>query len=256
MDFNQFLAAVEQGTLRLSFTSLSKLLESPRHFVEYYTSSSIFSSPALEYGTLVHTLILEPNEFDNRYIIEPVFDKRTKAGKEEYQRFIEEAGDKKTISQQLFDEAQKAVDAFKSNKNAVGLLVGCDALECKVEFKYSGLTIKGIVDGHSNNGNYCFDLKTTQDCNPKNFKWSVLKYRYHLQAAIYTLGTGIDDFYIVAVEKSGHTAVFQISEQLLSEGRALLDKCCALYRSLAFSNNPERWMQSYWNVENDGIFIL
>ena len=48
-------------------------------------------------GRLQHCLFLEPHVFDDEFIIAPKINKRTKAGKEEYEDFVATAGDRSVI---------------------------------------------------------------------------------------------------------------------------------------------------------------
>lgn len=45
-------------------------------------------TPALAFGTALHTQVLEPNEFTNRYAVAPDCDRRTTAGKAVYEAFV------------------------------------------------------------------------------------------------------------------------------------------------------------------------
>ena len=45
-------------------------------------------TPALLEGRVQHTVFLEHHKFDEEFIIMPKFDRRTKAGKEEYEDFM------------------------------------------------------------------------------------------------------------------------------------------------------------------------
>ena len=46
---------------------------------------------ALDMGSALHCLLLEPDEFDKRFIVAPAFNRRTTQGKTEEQTFIDEA---------------------------------------------------------------------------------------------------------------------------------------------------------------------
>lgn len=45
---------------------------------------------ALDMGTALHCLLLEPEEFDKRFIIAPAFNRRTNDGKADEQRFLKD----------------------------------------------------------------------------------------------------------------------------------------------------------------------
>ena len=248
-DYKEFLKAVKSKDLRLSFTSLNKLQKSPRHFLEHYTKE-FKPSQSMVFGSLVHCLVLEPETFEQRYIISPTFDKRTKAGKQGYKDFLTLSEGLEVVSEKEYKEALFAIEGLKSCKPALELLRDATETEKKIRFKYKGLTISGIVDGL--NPNFRFDLKTTQDASPKNFKWSVRKYCYHLQAAIYTYENK-EPFYIIALEKSGNCAVYELSENLINSGRVLFEDLITKYKKCSFL---ECWNQSYSFSAPDGVHIL
>lgn len=54
-------------------------------------------TPALIFGSALHTSVLEPNEFDKRYAVAPECDRRTKDGKAVYEDFVYRAGNKRVL---------------------------------------------------------------------------------------------------------------------------------------------------------------
>lgn len=48
---------------------------------------------ALDMGTALHCLLLEPREFDKRFIVSPKFDRRTKQGKADEEAFLRDVAD-------------------------------------------------------------------------------------------------------------------------------------------------------------------
>ena len=71
----------------LSFSSLKEFIRSPRHYVNYLTRERK-QTEAMLFGAICHKLILEPQDFEKEYIIEPEFNKRTNQGKDDYAAFI------------------------------------------------------------------------------------------------------------------------------------------------------------------------
>ena len=60
-------------------------------------------SPALLEGRVQHTVFLEHHKFDDEFIIQPNVDRRTKAGKADYEDFLTTVGNRTPISQDLYD---------------------------------------------------------------------------------------------------------------------------------------------------------
>jgi len=73
---------------RLSSSAIKQLAISAKHYKVNYIDSESKDTPAKKLGRLFHKAMLEPEEFRDRFIVEPKFDKRTKIGKQGYADFI------------------------------------------------------------------------------------------------------------------------------------------------------------------------
>lgn len=164
-------------------------------------------TPALLFGSAVHKLILEPNTFNKEYAVFADYDKRTKNGKEMYKKFLDRLNGRKEITESDLMVMQTMRDVVMSHPKARMLLTGG-----KTETSYywidprTGTLCKCRPD--KVNRGYIIDLKTTSDASPEGFEKSMMKYRYHVQAAWYLRGyeaaTGIkpEGFIFIAVEKN------------------------------------------------------
>ena len=87
-----------------------------------------------------------------------------------------------------------------------------------------GVDFKGVADRITNGA--IWDLKTCQDASPDAFSKIVANYKYHLQAAVYSLLTGRDDFQWLAVEKAPpyNSAVYKLAPASLVKAKADLTK--------------------------------
>lgn len=243
MDYSQFQAAVKEQTLRLSYSSLKNLLDSPKHFLDYFTQPRK-ESEAMKLGTLVHCLILEPAKFTERYFIADKPDQRTKIGKESWALSLELAGDKILISGELYEQAESMANAVESHFEH-HLFEDVTDFEKPFSIEYRGHKIQGIVDAI---GSVIIDLKTTANANPKKFKWSFFDFRYHVQAAIYTLAFPERPYYIFAVDANCHVSVHEVSQETIALGMQLFNQALDQYETCEFLDG--------WNTSYDGINIL
>jgi len=140
-------------------------------------------SRSMELGTLIHSLVLE-GRVD--YAVGPEVDRRTKAGKEEWQLFCEENIGKTIVTR---DEAAVITGCFKACEP---LMEHCayedDDIETSIFWERDGVKCKGRPDMIAQiNGETCLvDLKTTNDI--RNFDSSFNRFRYDIQAAWYQYG--------------------------------------------------------------------
>src|SRR6478609_9326519 len=64
----------------INASGLKRILRSPAHFQASLTEPEE-PTESLEYGKLLHFIVLEPELFEARCVVQPKFDLRTKVGK-------------------------------------------------------------------------------------------------------------------------------------------------------------------------------
>lgn len=234
----------------ISSSAIIKVLRSPLHYFAEYVTREVerTETPSMRFGTAVHTAVLEPETWEERYIVAPDVDRRTKAGKEAWAAFVEEAGSREVITS---EEAAKAhaMAAVVLEHPAAGPLLRGDFVEPEREASYfwrdpdTGLECRCRPD--SFDGEVIVDLKTTTDASPSGFAKSVANYGYHVQAAWYRRGvaavTGrMPRHVIVAVETSAPyaVAVYELDALALEEGDRL---CQRAITTIAECQRAGRW---------------
>lgn len=171
----------------VSKSDLDLINRSPAHY-RYVKDNPGVQTAAMLLGSVLHKLVLEPETFDAEYAVCPAVDRRTKAGKEVYQAFINSLHEGvEVITDDVYKAAQSMSAAVKSHPIAAKLLQGGQAessyfweengVECKCRPDYLRTDIKCVID-----------LKTTQNASPESFVRSAYDYRYHVQAAWYLRG--------------------------------------------------------------------
>jgi exodeoxyribonuclease VIII len=85
-----------------SLPSISKsgldLIHRAPALYRYRRANPTPQTPAMRWGTLVHTAILEPETMADTYVTAPAVDRRTKEGKAAYEAFLAEWGSKEVIT--------------------------------------------------------------------------------------------------------------------------------------------------------------
>lgn len=144
-------------------------------------------TPAMEFGTAFHTMILEPNLFGDRYFVLPqkVYKKDNPELYAKNKELEEEAEttSKKVLSQKDFQTLYNMEVSLFHNERASQLLSG--AIYESSYFwldEHSGLMVKSRPD--ILHPNLYVDLKTTDDASPEGFQRSMVKGGYHIQAAM------------------------------------------------------------------------
>jgi len=130
--------------------------------------------------------------------------------------------------------------AFLQNDRCVSFLKGSEVEVPAIEM-VQGLPVRGKAD-ILKKGEYIADVKTTmdgvKDITLKNgevtnqFKFTIQKYDYDLQAYLYTQLYDVPDFYWLVIDKTTtDIGVFKASEATLESGRLKLDAAVALYNA-------------------------
>lgn len=210
---------------------------------------------AMIMGSLVHCLVLQPETFAPEYAIEPVVDKRTKAGKEELEAFLIANDDKTTISQ---DDYDKALNMRDSVLNVIGDFLDMpDAIIEHAAFwkdSRTGTLCKCKPDVYIPSLGLAIDLKTTSGfATADDFGKSVKSFRYHVQQAFYTQGLeangfSVNHFLFVPVSKgiSANCRAFRLDESVVELGKKLLTDDLDLWADCEQSGS---WMRKPSQIE-------
>ena len=172
-------------------------------------------SDAMDFGSAFHAFVNEPEDFVRTYeIVQPRASKFLTPGMTALK-----ADDFKTIevmSKKVFQ-----------HPDAGPLLNGAqNELTYFFRDQETGILKKVRVDAI--NGRKIIDLKTTGDASPRAFAKSCRDYLYRISAAYYlevvseVMGTALDEFYLIACEKTEpfEVAVYRVPEKSIERGTA------------------------------------
>lgn len=181
-------------------------------------------SPALRWGTLVHTRVLEPALFHSTVVVAPQCDRRTKAGKEIWEEFTTLNAGKTIITEDEFTKLSDIAIAIGEHAGARTLLDGDIGIEHSLFWsdEETGIQCRARPDIIRPDG-IIVDLKTTQDAGASAFSKSCGQFRYHVQAAFYmdglaAQGVDVQGFAFIAVEKDApHLVATYICDRTMLE---------------------------------------
>ncbi|EOM8225821.1 exodeoxyribonuclease VIII [Escherichia coli] len=144
----------------------------------------------LDLGTAFHCRVLEPEEFSNRFIVAPEFNRRTNAGKEEEKAFLMEcASTGKTV---ITAEEGRKIELMYQSVMALPLgqwlVESAGHAESSIywEDPETGILCRCRPDKIIPEFHWIMDMKTTADI--QRFKTAYYDYRYHVQDAFYSDG--------------------------------------------------------------------
>jgi hypothetical protein len=193
------------------------------------------STPAMDVGTAIHSVVLEPNDLETRYTIRPPgIDGRTKEGKAALAQWRAEAGDRIVLDKPDVMQTLEGIrDAVLDHPIALELLTsrGLTEISAAWDEPLTGARCKGRWDRLVEyDGWPCIvDVKSTDDASPRKFLQSVANYGYSAQAAFYLDGASVLDpksaeafrFLFLVVEKKPPygIAIYELDRVWMDYGR-------------------------------------
>nr|DAQ54379.1 MAG TPA: Exodeoxyribonuclease 8 [Caudoviricetes sp.] len=215
----------------VSKSLLDRMAKSPLHARAYLDGAIEPATPAMLFGTALHTAVLEPARYAAEYAVFEG-DRRTKDGKATYEKLI--ASGKSIISAADADVISAMVSSILQHPVAAKLLTE-GVVEHSVFWTHprTGLECKARPDYWRQNHGMVVDLKTTEDASPAGFARSIAAYRYHVQAAHYLDGTMAARFVFIAIEKKAPYAVgvYELDPASLTAGASLRARDIEQYAS-------------------------
>lgn len=217
----------------LGSSDIKQLLVNPHGFRQEKPSSK-----ALELGSLVHKLILEPDEFESSYYILDNIDRRTKEGKERYIKALAEAEaeNKEIIDLATFQQGKEIAEAF--NQSAVSKLIAGGVAENCAFSEIDGVAVKCKPDYYREDKKIIIDLKTTSiagGASALSFQKAIANYRYYIQASLYMQILGADEFYFIAIETQAPymIGVYKLDITAIELGETQIKKAIKRYKNLS-----------------------
>lgn len=232
----------------LSRSALWTFKQLPQKYWYEYLSGQ-FERPADKesyiIGSMLHTMLLEPQLFDDVYHVMPKVNRATKQGKIDYQEALEASQGRTLINQEQLIQVLAMADSLKEQDVVRDILAKGAIFERSFFWTDpdTGVQCKSRPDIW--NSPLCADLKTTEDAGYRSFQSSAYKYGYFLQVAmIYEAlkahGFECEKQLFICVEKKPPYSVglYLLDDEALQFGR---EQFRSLIRNFAECLEKEVW---------------
>lgn len=194
----------------VSQSDLKAIQRSPMHY-RYAKDHPKPPTYEMEVGKALHTLVLEPQKFDDQYLEQPKFDGRTTEGKARIAEINDEAKQRglRLIQTPEMDRLKWMRDALLMHPYA-SILLDVDAGPCETSVYWEDETTKTLCkirpDKLNDAHNIACDLKSTGDASYSGFARTCAAYNYMMQAAFYThglnqVGRRVKGFWFIVCER-------------------------------------------------------
>lgn len=239
-------------------TELWRIRESPEKF-KWAQEHPEEPTPALLFGAAVHKLLLEPETFDDEFLVAPEVDRRTKDGRAIYNSFLAGADGYSILDADSYEKASDMVTAAMNTPFVRKLLDG--EHECPIYWTDDltdepckcRLDCLTYVDGKP----VIVDYKTTADASTDVFIRSAINHGYDFQAGMYCEGveksTGQKPtFVFIAQEKTAPYAVniFQADDLMVKRGYDIFRELIGIYHECKTTDNWYGYLGKF-NVINN-----
>ena len=203
----------------------------------YLNKEQFISTPAMNFGSAVHSALLEPEK--NEIIALPEnINLRTKKDRDFKTKLIED-------------------NNVSNNRLATKLLSELDEIEYSYYGTIEDIDVRVRPDGIKKN-KHIIDIKTCNDASPKAFRNAIYNYAYSLQACFYSEALGYDPaaFRFIAIQNKYpfDVAVYSLSNDLIEHGKTAWRTAFNLWADYIKENKVSGF---YWNnINKDGSLIV
>jgi exodeoxyribonuclease VIII len=249
----------------ISRSGISEFKKSPLHYWQAYLSPNRIrkqDTKAMIFGDAVHTKIMEPDLFDDRFAVSKKFDGRKNAGKAAKIDF-EIANQGKKI---LDTEDYLIIEAIENEVNKhplINRLIEGGKIERSLFWADSETEIlcKARPDIWTNR--CLIDIKTTEDSSFNEFIWSIKNYNYHIQAAMQIdaikeiTGKLIHDFIFIVIQKTPpyKPYLYNLDDLCIEYGRQQYKKLLKVLRVCFDTNDWSKDRDQVIQIGASGLFV-
>lgn len=171
-------------------SELKQILVTPSHF-QHYLHNKKPETPAMRKGTALHAALLEPELFAEQFAIVPKVDKRSKAGKEEWQAFNEANVGKTLIESNDAFFVETLRYSIQTNEKAKRLLEWPGRAELSLYWTdpSTGIQLKARPDRLLQLATPLYvEVKSTTNASKAKFRERIAQFDYDFSIAMYREG--------------------------------------------------------------------
>ncbi len=230
----------------ISRSGINMMNKSMFHFWDAYLNEDKkkkVETPAMLFGSVLHTLVLEPELFTAKYFVADKPNQTSNKGKEEWKEVKDKAGNLTIVSGSVFEKAEKMAARLILHKRANQII--CNGLYEQSIFwidPETGIECKCRPDILRKN--MIGDLKTTADASYFAFQRSLNEYGYHIQCAMmreasrHVLPNEINDFIFICVENVEPyvPAIYPLAEDAIDLGERKFKEALVKYKKCLETN--------------------
>jgi hypothetical protein len=245
MDYQSLIKQIESGDIALSYSSLSRFAKSPQHFIRYKVDEKV-KTPSMIYGSLFHCLVLEPDNFNEKFYMineenRPEKDKGMTSNKnKEWKAQIIESEKRQLVTIDQFETAKLQKTYLFENETIREILDKVTETEIKDEIEVMGFRIVRVKDAVLHGG--IIDIKTTSDI--MRFKNEIIRMNYHLQAGVYSYSDSIR-FFNAVIDSDNYTALFEYDIDIIDAGIEYFEFLLKEFQRCIFSNAWDQGIEFY-----------
>lgn len=219
----------------LSASDIKILLDNPYKFINPAKETK---SDNLILGSVIHSLILEKDNFDKDFLVMPELNLRTKEGKEQKELLEKQAlnENKELVKNEIYLQALEVVENFNKTDIA-NLFKKQGKSELSIFGDIEGTPCKCRPDFLLDKENIILDLKTTSNENgasPDIFAKNIANFKYYIQASFYLELTKAKDFYFIVIETKAPfmVGVYKLDEISLDFGKNEIRRAFEIYKNI------------------------
>ena len=245
----------------LSCSLMKPLLISPAHFQTGLVACEK-ASAALEFGTLVHLLVLQPELTGMELAVFPgIAERKTAAGRSEFEQFEQSQSGKLVVDEPTFAQGLRIAQKVMETRYKGRLLrdfIEESVPEATIYFTEPTTALRMRIRMDAYHPEISFDLKTTRFALARAFMKDAVDKDYDLQSYMYSLGrclfegvTTPKPFVFIAAENTAPYSVstFEAGPTFMGNGANKFQACAATFKACTESG--------YWpDLSSDAVLEI